>query len=70
MQESTLHKAGINALLNMASKSDTLTPGPTFLHLRISVDDSCTSDIGSWFPEAIDFIGKFEIFVLKFFIHY
>jgi len=60
-----LAACGISALLNMAdTRHDNAKPTTSGIdrkrlcHVDIAVADSCSSDIGCWFPQAIDFIGQ------------
>ena len=55
-QRVRLRAVGVTALLNV-SMSD--FPQMTeFVYKNIPVDDNSTTEIVTWFPEAIDFIGK------------
>ena len=62
--EDRLQACGISALLNMADSShhDDVTSGADrkqlLRHVNIAVADSCSSDIGRCFPQAIHFIGQ------------
>lgn len=63
-QHSRLQELGVTALLNVASSSPYLrspcgSPRP-FTYKHLSIDDTSTSDISVWFPEAIEFIGGYS----------
>jgi len=66
--EDRLRARGISATLNMADSPPrddvTSTSGvdqKRLRHVNIAVADSFTSDISYYFPQAIDFIGLFEV---------
>ena len=68
-QRARLKALGITALLNVSA---TQLPhiSQEFCYKTIPVADNNTSDLSVWFPEAIDFIGKYDnILQFLFFVY-
>ena len=58
-QKEVLKQLGISAIMNV-SRTIPCYFEDTFTYKTIPVDDSYSADIGSWFEEAVIFIGKYK----------
>ena len=60
-QKELLKRLGITAIVNVSRNIPNFFED-TFLYKSIPVDDTYTADIGRWFEEAAEFIGKATFF--------
>lgn len=58
-QKEVLRHLGITAVMNV-SRTIPCYFEDTFTYKTIPVDDTYSADIGSWFEEAVAFIGKYK----------